>query len=505
MSVYSYRRGSIFWALTLIGVGALFLWQNFDPSVHPWHLIAKFWPVLIIFWGLSKLVEYIQARTHPETTPPPLFSGSEVVMLILILVLGTVVSKVVLHSGAPWGWHINDEDFSNMFMNSYNYTKTFSQPVQGSPHLSIEGQRGDVEIRGAEQNTIDVVAKESIRADDENAAKKVSDNLKLDVVEEAGHYIFRSNQGSLADEGRRITIDLALRVPSSTSDDISSEHGDIVVDGLNGDQTLSTEKGDVRATNIHGVVKIHKSGGSTEVHSLKGNLDLEGRGDDIDVVDVSDTVTVHGEFGGALQFHNIGQTLRFESMRTDMTAQKLSGRLDMEVGSMEATGVDGPLEITTRDKDVTVSDFKHSLHISDSNGQITLATSTPPTHDIQVDSKKGEVELTLPASSNFQIEAYSHHGEVESDFAGPGLKIVKDGDTPSISGSFGKGGALIRINTEYGAIRILRAGSHPATPPEPGEQDDHSEPSGKGQTTRNYFRHLYVPAVHMRRVVAMNN
>ena len=105
------------------------------------------------------------------------------------------------------------------------------------------------------------------------------------------------------------------------------------------------------------------------------------------------------------------------------------------------------------------------MHITDSDGQITLQTSTPPTHDIQVESKNGAVELTLPPSSNFQIEASSHHGEVECDFSGPGLKVVKEGDTPSISGSFGKGGAMIRINTDYGAIRILRAGSHPAAPP----------------------------------------
>jgi DUF4097 and DUF4098 domain-containing protein YvlB len=392
-----------------------------------------------------------------------------------------------------------------MFMNSYNFTKTFSQPVQGSPHLSLEDQRGDVEIRGADQNAIDVMAKESIRADDENAAKKLSDNLKLDVVEEAGHYLLRSNRRSLADEGRRISIDMSLRVPKATTDDVSSEHGDIVVDGLNGDQTLTTQKGDVRATNVQGLVKIHKSGGSTEVRDVKGNLDLEGHGDDIEVADVSDSVAVHGEFGGAIQFRNVGQTLRFESMRTDMTAQKLSGRMEMEVGSMEASGVDGPLEITTRDKDITLNDFKHSLHITDSNGQITLETSSSPTHDIQVESKKGEVELTLPAASNFQIEAYSHHGEVECDFSGPALKVVKDGDTPSISGSFGKGGALIRINTEYGAIRILRAGAHPTTTPEPPTPPEPPQPSGKAQTTRNHLGHFYVPVVHARRAALISN
>jgi hypothetical protein len=494
MSVYTYRRGSIFWALALIGVGALFLWQNFDPSVHPWQLIAKFWPILIIFWGLSKLIDYIQAQAHPDTIPPPLFSGSEVVMLILILLLGTIVSKVVLHPWQQWGWHIDDDEISNLFLNSYTYTQNFTQPAKSTPHLLLEDQRGDVEIRGADQAAIDVMAKESIRAEDESAAKKMSDNLKLEVVEEAGHYVLRSNRRSLPDSGSHVTIDLNLRVPKATSSEVGSDRGDIVVDGLNGDQTLTTQKGDVRATNVQGLVKIHKTGGSTEVRGVKGSVEVEGHGDDIEVADVSDTVTVHGEFSGAIQFRNVGQTLRFESQRSNMTAQKLSGRLNMEVGSLEVNGIDGPFEITTRQKDITVNEFKHTLHITDSDGQITLQTSTPPTHDIQVESKKGAVELTLPAGSSFQIEAYSRHGEVESDFAGPGLKVAKEGDTPSISGSVGRGGPMIRVDTDYGAIRILCAGSHPPAPPAPRTPPAPLEPSGKAQTTRN--RHVTPHLTH---------
>ncbi len=485
MSVYTYRRGSIFWALTLIGVGVIFLWQNFDPSIHPWQLIAKFWPVLIIFWGASKLIDYVQAQAHPDTAPPSLFSGSEVVMLVLILILGTMVSHVVLHPWQPVGWHVDDEDFSNLFLRSYNYTQSLSQSVQGTPHLVLENPHGDVELRGADQAAIDVMAKETIRAEDENAAKKLSDSLKLEVVPEAGHYVVRSNRNSLPDEGRRITLDLSLRVPYSTSSEIDVGRGEINLDGLNGDQSLTTQKGDVRVSNIKGLVKIRKNGGSTEVRGVKGSVDLDGRGDDVETADVSDTVTVHGEFTGALQFSDIGQTLRFESRRTDMTAQKLSGHLYMEVGSMEVNGVDGPFEITTAQKDITVDEFKHSVRVTDTNSQITLQTSTPPTHDIQVESKNGAVELTLPPNSNFQIEASSRHGEVECEFTGPSLKLVKEGGMPTITGSYGTGGPMIRINTDYGAIRILRATpGTPATPATPKAPAPPAAP-GKAQTTRN--------------------
>jgi len=495
MSLYTYRRGSIFWALALIAVGAIFLWQNFNPAIHPWQIIAKFWPLLIIFWGLSKLIDYLQAQAHPETTAPPLFSGSEVVLLILILALGTLVSKIVLRPWQQWGWHIDDEEIAGLFLNSHTYTQTFSQPVKGEPRLVVDDQRGDLEIRGADQSAIDVVAKKTIRAEDENAAKKISDDLKLELVEEAGHYVLRSNRRSLADDGRRITVDLSLRVPKATSSEVTSERGDIIVDGLRGDQTLSAQHGDVHATNVEGLLRIHKSGGLTEVRDVKGSVEADGRGDDMDVAGVSGTVTVSGEFSGTVQFRNVAQTLRYHSSRTDMTAQKLSGRLYMEVGSLELNGIDGPFDLTTRQKDITVNDFKHSVRITDNNGQISLRTSTPPTHDIQVDSKNGAIELMLPAGSNFQIEASSRHGEVECDFAGPGLKVVKEGEAPSISGTYGKGGPTIRLSTDYGAIRVLHAGPRPPAPPAP------PEPPGKAETTWNHHNpRPHAPAVCVVRV-----
>jgi hypothetical protein len=173
-----------------------------------------------------------------------------------------------------------------------------------------------------------------------------------------------------------------------------------------------------------------------------------------------------------MQFRDISQTLHFKSSRTDITAQKLSGRLNMEVGSLELNGIDGPFEISTRQKDITLTDFKHSVKITDANGDVNLRTSSPPTQPIEVDLKKGEIELSLPSTSSFHIEAASRHGEVESDFSGPGLTVVKEGDNPSISGTVGKGGPPIRLDTEYGTVRLLHTGHYPPTPSHPPTGDE---------------------------------
>jgi DUF4097 and DUF4098 domain-containing protein YvlB len=483
MSTYGYRRGSIFWALTLIGVGAIFLWENFNPAIHPWQVIAKFWPILIIFWGLSKLIDYIQARAHPETVPPPLFGASEVILLVLILVLGTLVSKIVLRPWqrwpASWGVNMDDEDFGGLFMNSYTYTQTLSQEVRPQPHLLVVDRRGDVEVHATDQSTMEGVVKKTVWASNEDDALKLSNQIKIEIVEQAGRYLVQTNLDSLPGGGHNVRLDYTLRVPSATSTEVTLEHGDAILDGLKAEQAVTARHGDAHVTNVEGLVRLNRGSGMTEVRDLKGSLEVQGKGGDVDISGVTGTASISGEFNGDMDFRDIKQTLHFKSSRTDMTAQKLTGRLNMEIGSLELNGIDGPFEISTRQKDITVTDFKHSVKITDTNGDVELRTSTPPVHPIDVELKKGEIELSLPSSSNFQIEAASSHGEVDSDFAAPTLKVTKEGDNPNISGSLGKGGPSIRLATEYGTIRLLRMGAHPPVPPSP------PHPAGDEKRARN--------------------
>jgi len=148
------------------------------------------------------------------------------------------------------------------------------------------------------------------------------------------------------------------------------------------------------------------------------------------------------------------------------------------MGNLEARGVGGPFELSTRDKDINLENFEYNVKIANTNGDVRLQTAIPPTHPIEVNLTKGDITLSLPAASNFQIDAVSHNGAVSSDF--PGLKVSKEPPAPAITGAYGKDGPLIRLSSTYGAIHLLRAqpqaSSSPATTASRRVQKRHGKP-----------------------------
>ncbi len=47
------HRRSITGALILIAFGVLFLYANLRPDFDPWSVLSRYWPLILIFWGLG--------------------------------------------------------------------------------------------------------------------------------------------------------------------------------------------------------------------------------------------------------------------------------------------------------------------------------------------------------------------------------------------------------------------------------------------------------------------
>src|SRR5262249_53412745 len=88
----SVRRsaGAMFWALSIVAIGVLLLAHNLGYSVRIWSYVARYWPGLLIVWGLLKFVDYFRFRNAAESRP--LFSAGEVVLLIFVIFAGSAIT-----------------------------------------------------------------------------------------------------------------------------------------------------------------------------------------------------------------------------------------------------------------------------------------------------------------------------------------------------------------------------------------------------------------------------
>src|SRR5215470_18898735 len=116
------RRRSMTGPVILILLGALFLLGNMH--VLSWGrigvLFAHYWPLLLILWGVLKLVEYQRAK-QDGTTPPGIGAGG-VVLLVFLVIFGLAATHASKYHWDELGQEIGiDEGDWPGFGNSYEF------------------------------------------------------------------------------------------------------------------------------------------------------------------------------------------------------------------------------------------------------------------------------------------------------------------------------------------------------------------------------------------------
>jgi len=84
-----YRRRSITGALFLITLGLIFLYANLRPDFDPWSVFARYWPLLLVFWGIGRIVDYFvfERLDAQGNLVRPGHSGEIFGVLILVILL----------------------------------------------------------------------------------------------------------------------------------------------------------------------------------------------------------------------------------------------------------------------------------------------------------------------------------------------------------------------------------------------------------------------------------
>jgi DUF4097 and DUF4098 domain-containing protein YvlB len=453
MAYYYYRRRSIFGGLILILIGAVMLLYEFHPEIGIGPIFERYWPLLLILWGVALLLDYVLTPRLGGAHAPAV-AGSEVGLIIVLLLVVAGIAGI--------GWiHKHNSDFNfdmgDMFEHPYSW-KSELAPVPAKPNspVSITTDRGDITINPANDSQLHVTVDKSASAGSEDDAKKSADNVQVKITPQGGGYEIEPQTGNAHEDGD-VQTNLDILVPAQSAITAQTNRGDIKLAGTKGPVTITSQSGDLDLHDVAGDVTATMDHGDTHIDAVKGNVRLDGHGGEVDLSNVSGDATIQGDFYGPIRAHDIQKTTRYTSSRSDVTISQLSGQMEMDSGDLSVSDVSGSFTLTTENKDVTLDNISGRIDITDKRGDISLHFAQAPRDDVRIADESGNIDITLPAHSNFTISAISRNGDIQDDFENSGLKSSTSGETTILNGTYGNQGPHITLSTSYGTVTIHKA------------------------------------------------
>ena len=457
------RHRSLAGPFVLIVLGVVFLLGNLHmlswAQIGRW--FAHYWPVLLIIWGVIKLIEHQHARR--DGVRPSGIGAGGILLIVMIVVCGLVATQMerVNWSGLRDEINIDDEDFNNIFNESYNFSDHLEQAFPANASLKVIDNRGAVSIHASDDDKITVVVRKRVGADNQSDADRFNSETKPTITTIGALVTVDAKVEGAGDHPVETELDISL--PRKAPVTINSRRGDVNVTGRDGNVEISTQHSDTSVEEVTGNVKITQEKGSLKVEQITGDVHADGRLNEVTVADVKGSVQLDGEFQESIKLERIAKTVTFKSSRTDMEFSHIDGSLNLDSDELHADELTGPLHLTTRSKNIRLDGVSGDVRLQDDNGSIALAMRT--LGNVQIDNRNGDVQVNVPDKAGFRLDARTRDGEIQTDFSE--LKINNDEHESRASGSVGNALAHIVVNNEHDGIEIRKAGAQPPKPAEP--------------------------------------
>lgn len=465
--------------VVLIVIGIFFLLGNL--RILYWHDLgrwfAHYWPVLLILWGIIKLIEYQQAN-RAGTRPSGIGAGG-VLLIIFLVVAGLMATEAY-----NFNWdeirnqmHIEGADMP-WWGHTYDYNADLQQSFPPGATLRVTNTRGAINLTTSNDNRLHVTVHKRVNSESQQEAERWDKSTQPQINVTGQTVTLNANNKGAGDHW--VSSDLDIAVPRKASVVLSTSHGDISIMGRDGNADVTNQNGDVSVTDLKGNLTLNLDHSSARVSQVSSDVTIQGRANDISIEDVKGTVHLDGDFMESVKLSRIAKPVSFKSTRTDMDFSQLNGYLNLDSGDLEATSITGPFRLRTRSKDIMLNGISNEVHVQNENGAVEVHVNKLGGLDVK--NAKGDIRIFVPAKSGFQLEAQAHDGEIQSDFTD--LKINNGDNHSSANGSVNGGGPRMVLENEHGTIEI-RKGTVVPTPPAASKIPNSPEPPETPEPTEN--------------------
>jgi DUF4097 and DUF4098 domain-containing protein YvlB len=325
------------------------------------------------------------------------------------LAAGTIAAALLALSAAAVRGEIEDK-----------ISKSFK--VQTGGQLVVEADRGAIEVKTAEQDSLDIVITRNTGASQAKAEKIFKDHVIAmsqdgNTVNVRAEYKGEKSTGWFG-KWDDLHVNFLITVPRTFDVDLKTAGGSIEVTALNGRLQAHTSGGSLRFEKIQGPVTGHTSGGSITLAGAKGKVDVSSSGGSLHLSDIQGDVNARTS-GGSVHADNLA----------GKSVLKTSG------GGMKISGIKGQIDAAT------------------SGGSITASLPEQPSGDCSFKTSGGSITIALGEKVAVDVDARTSAGRVSSDL--PVVTLVQGEQKKNeLHGKINGGGPLITAHTSAGSVRL---------------------------------------------------
>jgi hypothetical protein len=437
--------------LILILLGAIFLINNIRPELNMFQLFANYWPFLLILMGVLRLIEVLAYAAQSKPLPQQGLSGGEIFLAILVIIFGTAIYEI---RRVNFPFHFGRRTIE-VFGESFDFPVSVQKPVGDKPRILFDNLKGNIRVNGGDASEIRITGRKTVRAYTRSDADKANAQSQLDVVVQGDRVFVKTNQERVPAD-RQISMDLEVTVPRGASVEGRGRLGDFDISDIAGGVLISSDNAGVRLNKIGGTAKVDvKKSDLIRAVNVAGSVEVTGRGSDLELENVQGPVSVNGAFSGNMEFKNLAKAFHFESRNTDLRVERVPGRITMDLATLTAVNLIGPVTLTTKSKDVKLEDFTQSLKVDMERGDLEMRPRQTPLARIEARCRSvGNIELALPPSANFELVATTEKGEVQNDYGGS-VKMESEGRLQTMRTASGSGPS-IHVSTARGSVTVRK-------------------------------------------------
>jgi len=404
------RVGRFTAVLLLIATGVLLLGDALHGTEHLL-LLLKWWPLMIVLWGLEYIILLLISRRSKEM-------GRRFQLDLRGVMFAVVLSaSVFIVTEQKHYLHLWNKVSLNLAAAGVDYSeqegKSVGKDLLAVPvtlttqNIKVENINGDVVVQRGPVTDIGVQAEIWVDQITGPEAEVIARESSLEVSGDNTITIQTKGKAYGQSGKRQPRMNLTITLPQDRRFDLSlrTMNGSIVLQHVEAIKQISMEtaNGELRLNHVVGNVKGSTMNGKITAYHVMGSVDLSTNQGSVQADDISDDVT-----------------------------------LTTQVGNLYVRKALGAIDVQTKNGNIDVDEVRSGLKAESLNGGIR-ARSSVVEGDWDIYSAVGELYVGLPETGSYEIDGSISYGDIHNQF--PEFTV----DKKNITGTIGLGEHKVHI------------------------------------------------------------